>query len=206
MLKKTLEFFHSDPKAVFALSWILFAILLLPNILEKFRWHPAGGVTDRRQFSVLFLLIVLTILVGWPLWRVLQNEKLSSVRESVVVVIGFVPIQVLIFLAFAIAGELIQYTSYLEKGGYLVITGFAISSFIGGCWIGFKKTRMTWLWCLFGLLFFWAPLILDGIKWSTTDYIRALSWATCAVAGGYIGRGISLGETEKSPYTSAVQE
>ena len=61
MLKKALQFAHSDPKAVFWISWVLFALVLLPRILERFRWHPAGGATDPLQAFVLYFLIALTM-------------------------------------------------------------------------------------------------------------------------------------------------
>ena len=211
MLKTIIEFTHTDPKAIFWVSWVLSVLILLPRILEKFRWHPAGGVTDPWQLLVRNLLVVLAIFAGWPLWWILQKEKYASIRESVVVVSGFVPFQVVFLIAFGTIYEVIISTSHLEAERPLFMTGFAISSLVGGCWIGFKKTRWTWLWCVLGALFFWGPFIIERINWGTkriswgtSRNSEVLIWIALAVAGGYFGRWVSLRGNENEPHTSVI--
>lgn len=211
LLFKILEFTHTDPKAIFWISWVLSALVLLPRILEKFRWHPPGGVTDPWQFGVLILLILLAIVAGWPLWRILQKEKHAAIRESIVVVIGFVPIQILFLVLFGGIAEVIKSTSHLGAERPLFMTGLVISSFVGGCWIGFTKTGKTWLWCALGALFFWGPFIIERItwgtkriNWGTSRNSEVLIWIALAVMGGYFGRWVSLRGNEKEPHTSVV--
>jgi hypothetical protein len=211
MLKKALEFTHSDPKAVFWTSWVLSALILLPRILEKFRWHPAGGFTDPWQFGVLILLILLAIVAGWPFWKILQKEKHASIRESIVVVVGFVPIQVLFLFPLNVIYEVIISISHLEAEKPLFMIGFAISSLVGGCWIGFKKTGKTWLWCALGALFFWGSFIIEritwgtkGISWGTSKNSEVLIWIALAIVGGYFGRRVSLRENEQEADASVA--
>lgn len=204
MLKKALEFMHSDPKSVFWVSWILSALFLLPKILEKFRWHQPGGRSDPWQMGVLVLLVLLAILAGWPFWKILRKEKYASIRESVVVVMGFVPIQILFVFLLGTIYEVIESTSHLETEKPLFMTGFAMSSFVGGCWIGFKKAKMTWLWCGLGTLFFWSPFIIERMNWKTRGYGDILIWVALAVVGGYFGRWVSLRGKENEPHASAA--
>jgi len=175
----------------------LFGLLLLPRILEEFRWHPAGGNVDPFQLLVRNILDVLALLAGWPLWKTLRKEKHSSIRQSVVTVMGYLPIQVLFLLPFFTAAATIELGTNREIGRQVFIMGLAVSSFFGGCWIGFKKTRLTLLWLLLGFLFFWVPFTIEGISWNlmapvkSLPYIKALFLFACVAAGGYFGRWIA---------------
>ena len=170
-----------------------------------------GGTTDPWQVLVLYLLVGLTILAGWPLWKILQKEKYASIRESIVVVIGFVPIQIIFLIPFAIADEVVPSTLHLDPERMLYMAGFAISSLVGGCWIGFKKTGRTWLWCALGALFFWGSFVIEHItwgtkriSWGTSRNSEVLIWIVLAVAGGYFGRRVSLRGNEKEAPAAVV--
>jgi hypothetical protein len=79
---------------------------------------------------------MLAILLGWPLWKTLRKEKCSSIRESVVVVMGYLPVQVLFLLPFWTAACIIDLSTNREIEGHVFMMGLAIASFFGGGWIG----------------------------------------------------------------------
>ena len=164
MLRKFIPLSHKEDSTVFLMFWILFVLSFAFPFVKKMR---AWGFAAFDSHIFLLGFLVLSASVGIAIWKLLQKDRLLSLRNVVIGLQGFIlflfvsiMIPVLIYGFFYLIFDRQIPETFLSKVpivfAIFVVPGF----FVAGCWLGFRIDKIFVL-AAFG------GIVLAALSWLT---------------------------------------
>ncbi|RJP74513.1 MAG: hypothetical protein C4532_02255 [Candidatus Abyssobacteria bacterium SURF_17] len=202
ILEKTLRSLDAHEKTIF---WVFVVYVLIlppgPWLHEKYGGIDAEGFPRQWDVAIFFGILVLGIVVGTIVWHALQKEKLRAIKNVVVGLQGFVLFTKLTLIVLGgimtgfgvLSSELEEHTwNFFPKGALTAVAWFIIlliplGVFVGGCWVGFKNSRLVFLWCIVGTTICYYDLVQKMLPLDFEGGIHLVIIVGASILGGYLG-------------------
>ncbi|RJP25646.1 MAG: hypothetical protein C4520_01875 [Candidatus Abyssobacteria bacterium SURF_5] len=187
MASEIMVFSQNDERIIFWITWIFLITQYPQKAMDKYLLK----LNISRDY-VMYGYIIFMLLFGVVLWRLFRIRRFFVMKNVLIGLQGFFLFHLFLFAAWL--GTLLLFHTLFPRSlphwisSALGIALFYLATFLGGCWIGHKNKRLTFLWCVIGVITLYYKITLGLASFQARDMSFVIASLIVCMAGAVVGK------------------